>query len=357
MGKKKGNNKVSSIASGAGGGGSSGGRTVLTIDTTYYVSTTGSNTGAGSQASPWLTIQHAVNVIAATLDIASFTVTIQLADGTYTSGVTIPPFFGGGSVNIQGHVGDATKVTLTDGGAGFHFTMLQNLPWEILTNYIWLTMGNTSDSFLMEFECQWQCGNLIFNGGNSCFNFSAFGAQMVVILGPITLQSNYNYYVVVFGLGLFVQVSRVSPITFVGTPNFNNSFVFGEGNMTQITWDTSGTPFTGTFSGKEFELKAGAYINSFGANLFPFTFFPGTVSGTISSDSIWNDENARVYNANSDGAYIVSTLPSVAVMPIGQTAFVTDATLSLSAGLGTVVAGLGGNATPVYSDGTNWRIG
>jgi hypothetical protein len=36
---------------------------------------------------------------------------------------------------------------------------------------------------------------------------------------------------------------------------------------------------------------------------------------------------------------------------------VVDATQALTAGIGAVVAGGGANCVPVYSDGTNWRIG
>lgn len=42
---------------------------------------------------------------------------------------------------------------------------------------------------------------------------------------------------------------------------------------------------------------------------------------------------------------------------IGARGFVTDATATLSAGLGNIVAGGGTNKVPVYDDGTNWRIG
>ena len=56
------------------------------------------------------------------------------------------------------------------------------------------------------------------------------------------------------------------------------------------------------------------------------------------------------------GTYTVATLPSATSYP-GGIAYVTDASQSLSAGLGTSVAGGGGNKTKVTSDGTNWLIG
>jgi lipopolysaccharide export system protein LptA len=53
--------------------------------------------------------------------------------------------------------------------------------------------------------------------------------------------------------------------------------------------------------------------------------------------------------------YTVSTLPSAS--PAGQRAFVSDSSYSLSQALGLVTAGSGSNFCPMYSDGTNWRVG
>lgn len=51
---------------------------------------------------------------------------------------------------------------------------------------------------------------------------------------------------------------------------------------------------------------------------------------------------------------IVTSLPSAATMGRGARAFVTDATATT---FGSIVAGGAGNSVPVYSDGSNWRIG
>jgi len=52
--------------------------------------------------------------------------------------------------------------------------------------------------------------------------------------------------------------------------------------------------------------------------------------------------------------YTVATLPSAATAGVGARAFVSDATLAVFA---STVAGGGANKVPVYSDGTNWKIG
>ena len=52
--------------------------------------------------------------------------------------------------------------------------------------------------------------------------------------------------------------------------------------------------------------------------------------------------------------YTVTTLPSAVTSGIGARSFVTDA---LAPTFGAVVATGGAVAVPVYSDGTNWRVG
>jgi len=52
----------------------------------------------------------------------------------------------------------------------------------------------------------------------------------------------------------------------------------------------------------------------------------------------------------------VASLPNANTQPFKRR-FVTDATLTLTAGVGTVVAGGGTHVVPVHSDCVNWRIG
>lgn len=52
--------------------------------------------------------------------------------------------------------------------------------------------------------------------------------------------------------------------------------------------------------------------------------------------------------------YTVATLPSAVTSGVGSRSFVTNA---LAPTFGTTVAGGGSVAVPVYSDGTNWKVG
>jgi hypothetical protein len=64
--------------------------------------------------------------------------------------------------------------------------------------------------------------------------------------------------------------------------------------------------------------------------------------------------DATVNQLVSPPVYTVSDLPSAVTMGMGARSFVTDATAPT---FGATVAGGGAVATPVYSDGTNWKVG
>ena len=50
----------------------------------------------------------------------------------------------------------------------------------------------------------------------------------------------------------------------------------------------------------------------------------------------------------------VANLPSAATVGVGSRSFVTDSSVST---FGSTVAGGGSTKVPVYSDGTNWKVG
>ena len=54
------------------------------------------------------------------------------------------------------------------------------------------------------------------------------------------------------------------------------------------------------------------------------------------------------------GVYEVAKLPGADVLGVGARAFVIDSSVST---FGTTVAGGGSTKVPVYSDGTNWKVG
>lgn len=80
--------------------------------------------------------------------------------------------------------------------------------------------------------------------------------------------------------------------------------------------------------------------------------------GTVNATSYYTNNNLSL---DTDGvsrmrSYTVGTLPAASGKAGGR-AYVTDANATFTAGIGATVAGGGANVVPVFSDGTNWRIG
>lgn len=116
--------------------------------------------------------------------------------------------------------------------------------------------------------------------------------------------------------------------------------------------------FTGTGS---FSLPNATYLYSVSGDLVLGTFTANgihfvvnngaTDSASVSSTGQWTFNQPIITTV-----YTVGTLPAAASNTYART-FVSDSSVAASGNFGAVVAGSGTNKVPVYSDGTNWRIG
>jgi hypothetical protein len=68
----------------------------------------------------------------------------------------------------------------------------------------------------------------------------------------------------------------------------------------------------------------------------------------------FNQLNKIVGQLEANAPYTVATLPSAVTSGLGARAFVSNA---LAPTFGATVVGGGAVAVPVYSDGTNWKVG
>lgn len=76
-----------------------------------------------------------------------------------------------------------------------------------------------------------------------------------------------------------------------------------------------------------------------------------TIVGNISAT------NAVITSSLKTTAVAYSSLPLAATAGAGARSFITDGNLAATGNFGSLVTGSAGNSVPVYSDGTNWRIG
>jgi len=88
----------------------------------------------------------------------------------------------------------------------------------------------------------------------------------------------------------------------------------------------------------------------------------GAATLTIAAGSLATG-NTTITGALTTSSYskttatVVGSLVAAATAGAGARSFVTDSTVAASGNFGAIVAGTGANSVPVYSDGTNWRIG
>jgi len=68
----------------------------------------------------------------------------------------------------------------------------------------------------------------------------------------------------------------------------------------------------------------------------------------------FNQRDKIVGQLKANVPVTVANLPSASTAGVGSRGFVTDSSVST---FGTTVAGGGSTKVPVYSDGTNWKVG
>ena len=253
---------------------SGGPREVLAADRTYYVRTDGSDANSGlvnSAGGAFLTVQKAVDVIAATLDIAGYTVTIQIGDGTYTGNVVVKNavgFAAAGNLVIQGNAATPANVLISTSTHNFSATGLYAV-WDIKD----LKLVNSSGNGLRAIGSYLRFSNLDF-GACTAQHISAQDDGVVEAIGNYAVSGNSTIHFGGSTRGVFKANART--ITFSNSPAFSNAFVHvgigaGLARVDSMTF-TNG----GTVTGQRYNVAANGVIftNGGGAN-----YLPGNAAG------------------------------------------------------------------------------
>lgn len=267
-------------------------RLVLLANTTIYVSTTGDDSsGTGLVGNPYATLVKAWTVIGQ-IDTNGYTVTIQLADGTY-SGLQVGTGggFGGnaqggpvgnGPIVIQGNTSDATKVVISDANNPFNF----GAPAGSEITIKWLTVASAGSA-------HWGigingpatvrvAGSVIFSG---VFAYAPlFCAGMTSLLsisasGAHTVSNSGAGDSLFWVLSGYLELLSAS-FTASGGPTYNTIAQASSAGVIS----TYGATFFGTFNGSRYNSDANSVINTFGEGA---TYFPGTAGGTTSNGGIY----------------------------------------------------------------------
>lgn len=324
-------------------------RTLLSANADYYVNNTiGSDSNPGSSGAPFATLQHAWDFLSQTLDGACvFTVTINLAaSGVNYTLATDHDWLAVPIVNIRGAGSALTTIADFALSLTIDFTLTPNVNIDFVT----LTSVN---------------GNCCYNGAVGIVNVGLFGGDVKTVLtgaGGVHLAANaaaggcaLNFNNITMSGSGFAALSAEQcgllfgfSATVVGNPTFSSAFACAD-----LFATVQVNAVAGTAVGSRFRVEGNSLINipSRGIDTTG-ALFPGTLTSIISG-------GGEYPGITSIGPGLVSALPTPGVVPVGGRALVTNSTLTIAAGLGNVVVGttVGGTSTPVWNDGTNWRIG
>lgn len=249
-------------------------RETLTANRIYYVRTDGndSNTGlANTSGAAFLTIQKAVDV-AATLDLSTYDVVIQLGTGTWTESVTMKNAVGAGTIIIQGDLITPSNTVVrnfTKTSNGTKYT-IKDLKFTGSSTYAAIAISNGA---LVSF------GNVEFGTGYTVHIESIFGAK-IECDNSYTISGGASAHLSVrAGGGAAIQAKT---ITLSGTPAFGTTGTYGfvECRYT-CTVFINGNTFSGSATGRRYYVDYNAVIQSAGATL------PGNAAGATANGGLY----------------------------------------------------------------------
>ncbi len=247
-------------------------RTRLGGNTTLYVTTAGSDLNTGLTSSDaFASLQHALNTVVNCLDLGGYSLIVQLADGTYTNGVSLTkPWVGGSSKNviISGNSENPAQVILSTSGtvayaegAGCGFTIHSLKMQSSSGGLLW------ADRFADIYF-----SNVIFDSASGN-HLTANASGYLYAYGHYTITGSATRHMW-SGLTSIIRVIGKT-ITLSGTPSFTSAFAHASiCGTTEIYGDT----FSGVATGKRYEIKTNGVIYTAGGGA---SYLPGNAVGTV----------------------------------------------------------------------------
>lgn len=255
-------------------------RETLAANRTYYVRTDGSDSNDGltnTSGGAFLTIQHALDVVQDTVDLAGYDVTIQIGNGTYTQALTVTgPWTGAGTVTLLGDTTTPTNVLFSiTGGVAITLTgaklSISGIGIATTGTNAYGILGQDYSSLTITGKCDFgACG----------------GRQMFFVrYSVITVNANYTisggapHHVHLNQNAVMLCAGRT--ITLTGTPAFSTVYIY---HGLCSTSNNTGTTFSGSATGTRYLVDTNSVIDGTAASA---TFFPGNAAGSTATGGVY----------------------------------------------------------------------
>ncbi|RUO97834.1 DUF2793 domain-containing protein [Hyphomicrobium sp.] len=252
-----------------------GPREVLAANRTYYIRTDGSDSNDGlanASGRAFLTIQKALN-LAKTIDLNGFVITVQIADGTYTGANSLDTPLLGGSVIIQGNSTTPANVLISVTSADAFSINGAGIKATIKDLKIQTSSGG--NGIYAKNAAEVNYANVVF-GPCAERHVRADSNAHVQATGNYTIAGNALDHLLSFG-GNY-EAAGIT-ITLSGAPAFSgqgfNLDFLGRASLYAVS-------FSGSATGKRYNVSANSVLQSFGAGSAS-TYFPGNANGTTST--------------------------------------------------------------------------
>ena len=262
----------------------------LTAATTFYCSPTGSSTNHGlTSSSPLDSITNCYNLVRDMVDSNNFTVTIQSANGSYSTAQIVDGRIVGQTntdtqksnfpVIIQGNTATPSSCTITATGDIYGALQVRGDASVLVQGFQLSTSGAGSCLYVNRAWCAYKLCN--FSAAN--INHVA-GTHMahIEVAGNYTINgSSQSHWLVSDGASIFCE--NAATITLTGTPNFASAFAAAQ-YPTSIVMDYIPT-FSGSATGARYLAFLNGIINTGGQGA---NFFPGNSAGSTSTGGQYN---------------------------------------------------------------------
>lgn len=273
----------------------------LTASRTYYVRTDGSDSNDGlsnTSGGAFLTLQKAADVVLNDLDLSGFDVTVSVADGAYTAGVSIAaPWIGEGSVYFIGDTTTPSNCTVTV-ASGNCFALENGARLSVRGFKLSTTgSGNCLQAYLAS---SMSCQDIEF-GACAVSHLECGTGSTILVTGNYSITGSAVSHWHCGSPGI-ISIGAYT-VTLTGTPAFSSYFA-GAAQAGNIV---SSATFVGSATGTRFVVHKNAFIEAVGGSI---TTFPGNADGVTNIGGIFAGAAAPWYLQPFNGAPTVLALRS-----------------------------------------------
>ncbi len=252
----------------------------LTANADLYVATTGNDSNAGTVGSPFLTLQKAWDYIVGSIDLAGYTVTIHVADGTYTTGLEASGYAAGAiSPNSVQFVGNTTTPSNVTVNVTNDIAFAATWGGQYSIRGFKILASGTGDGqgvgvYTIGAGSYINYGVVEFGACGVSHVYASAGTQ-VVVADDYTIsgnggQSHWSAY----ANGNIITSANLT-ITLTGTPTFTTAFAF-IGAVSILSMGLSVT-FTGSATGSRY------LVNTNGVAILNGNTLPGNSVGSTAT--------------------------------------------------------------------------